>query len=413
VEFQTPQLESSHSFHPLPSEPVITSRSLAALVWQLQWQSDGLHHTEELFAHLNVWRDLDLCPAPLIRDLPRKKPGDVLNLHIPAGKLLPAYDPDKRRFFPLSTFGKGQLSPRLGRFYPQGLLRDFPYSLNLFRCVGLTAADLAADLNHPLAGQSLDLAVTVLGSHRKKGETGGQCQDWLASLIDGPGLQIRWHGQPTDFFPPAALQRTDDRPDAGFYLQPRFVSHLDPRARETISRLYGRLLRPGMLILDLMSSWQSHLPAALEPLEVVGLGLNEAELRQNPQLTGHLIHDLNREPAIPLAAASFEAVICTVSVEYLIRPLEVFAAIKRLLKPDGLFILTFSNRWFPPKVVQIWTELLDFERLGLVLEYFFRTGGFYDLATYSSRGWPRPQDDKYFPQVRFSDPVFAVWGRKA
>jgi SAM-dependent methyltransferase len=411
VEFPTPHPESSPSHRPLPSEAVITSRSLAALIWQLQWRCDNLHHTEELYTQLNVWRDLDLCPAPLVRDLPGKKPGNVLTLHIPPGKLLPAYAPDKRRVFPLDTFAKGQLSPRLGRFYPQGLLRDFPYSLNLFRCVGLNATDLAADLNHPLAGQSLDLAVTVLGIKRKKGETGGQCQDWLAALIDGPGLQSRWQGRPTDFFPPDAFQRPDDRPDAGFYVQPRFVSHLDARARETISRLYGRLLRPGMRILDLMSSWQSHLPDTLKPLEVVGLGLNEAELRQNPQLTGHLVHDLNREPAVPLAAASFDAVLCTVSVEYLTRPLEVFADIKRLLKPDGLFILTFSNRWFPPKVVKIWTELLDFERLGLVLEYFFRTGGFTDLASYSSRGWPRPEDDKYFPQVRFSDPVFAVWGR--
>ena len=232
-------------------------------------------------------------------------------------------------------------------------------------------------------------------------------------LTDGPGLQSRWQGRPTDFFSPDAFERPDDRPDAGFYAQPRLVSHIDRQARETISRLYGRLLRPGMRVLDLMGSWQSHLPATVDPLEVVGLGLNEAELRQNPQLAGYLVHDLNLEPIVPWSGEFFDAVICTVSVEYLTRPLAVFAASQRLLKPNGLFILTFSNRWFPPKVVKVWTELLDFERLGLVLEYFHRTGGFKDLETYSARGWPRPQDDTYFPQVRFSDPVFAVWGRRA
>jgi SAM-dependent methyltransferase len=232
-------------------------------------------------------------------------------------------------------------------------------------------------------------------------------------LTDGPGLQDRCQNQPTDFFSADAFERQDDRSDTDFYRQPRLVSHLDRQARETISGLYGRLLRPGMRVLDLMSSWQSHLPPSLNPLEVVGLGLNEVELRQNPQLAGHLCHDLNREPRIPLDGASFDAVICTVSVEYLTRPLAVFAEVRRLLKPGGLFILTFSNRWFPPKVVRVWTELLDFERLGLILEYFQRTGGFKDLETFSSRGWPRPHDDKYFPQVRFSDPVFAAWGCRA
>jgi hypothetical protein len=140
------------------------------------------------------------------------------------------------------------LAPRLGRFYPQGLLRNFPFSLNLCRCTGLTGNDLEADLNHPLAGQSLELGVTIRGIRRKKNETGGQCQDWLALLLDGPGLQSCWQGQPTDFFQADAFWRQDDRPDSDFYGQPRLVSHLDRQARETISRLYGLLLGPEMMI---------------------------------------------------------------------------------------------------------------------------------------------------------------------
>jgi SAM-dependent methyltransferase len=405
--------EVSPSPPDLMTEPVVTSRSLVDLIWQLRWQSASVRHTEELFTRLNVWRDLDLCPAPLVRALPGRKPRDTLDHRFGPGDLFEAYDPNQCRDFSLRSFAQGQLVPRLGRFYPQGLLREFPFSIHLYRCTGLTGTDLQADLNHPLAGHSLDLSVTVTDIRRKKGETGGQCQEWLGVLTDGPGLQSRWQGRPTDFFSPDAFERPDDRPDTGFYAQPRLVSHIDRQARETISRLYGRLLRPGMRVLDLMGSWQSHLPATVEPLEVVGLGLNEAELRQNPQLAGYLVHDLNLEPSVPWSGESFDAVICTVSVEYLTRPFDVFADILRLLKPNGLFILTFSNRWFPPKVVKIWTELLDFERLGLVLEYFHRTGGFKDLETHSARGWPRPQDDAYFPQVRFADPVFAVWGRRA
>jgi hypothetical protein len=50
--------------------------------------------------------------------------------------------------------------------------------------------------------------------------------------------------------------------------------------------------------------------------------------------------------------------------------------------------------------------------MGMVLEYFIRSGGFKNLQTYSIRGLPRPHEDKYFPNLRYSDPVYAVWGQK-
>lgn len=121
-----------------------------------------------------------------------------------------------------------------------------------------------------------------------------------------------------------------------------------------------------------MSSWRSHVPQNLKLDSLIGFGLNREEMLQNPQLTDHVIHDLNRDPSLPLIDNEFDAVICTVSVEYLIHPFEVFREIARILKPDGFFIVTFSNRWFPPKVIRIWSELHDFERIGLVLEYFCR-----------------------------------------
>ena len=381
----------------LPREAAVTSRSLADLIWELRWQSGECRHTETMFTPCNVWRDLDFCPPALRADLPGQQVGTTLQYLFQPGDLLKAVDPGQYRELPLASFAQGRLQPRLGRFYPLGLLREFPRFREACRCVGLSPTSLTVDLNHPLAGRSVELSVTVQNIRRKKGETGGQCQEWISQLLDGPGQQSRWRGQPTDFFSADAFQRQDEEADEQFYAQPRLVSHLDRQARQTISDLYGRLVRPGGRLLDLMSSWQSHLPSTHGAVEVVGLGLNEAELRHNPQLSGYLVHDLNGAPR---------------SVEYLTRPLEVFAEVQRLLRPDGLFILTFSNRWFPPKVIRIWTELLDFERLGLTLEYFLRSGGFTDLETFSARGWPRPTDDKYFPQVRLADPVYAVWGRK-
>ena len=116
----------------------------------------------------------------------------------------------------------------------------------------------------------------------------------------------------------------------------------------------------------------------------------------NPQLSSYLIHDLNSEPVMPSEDQSFDAIICTVSVEYLTRPFEVFEDCARILKPGGVLIHTFSNRWFPPKVINVWTELNEFERAGLTVEYFLKSGKYEDIETYSVRGWPRPVADRYF-----------------
>jgi SAM-dependent methyltransferase len=178
-----------------------------------------------------------------------------------------------------------------------------------------------------------------------------------------------------------------------------------------VTNTYDRFLGDGMQVLDL-SSWQSHLPGGHHLGGVVGLGLNKGELDRNPRLTESIVQDLNADPNLPFDADTFDVVLCTVSVEYLIDPVAVFDEVSRVLKPGGYLVITFSNRWFPPKVIQIWTELHEFERMGLVLEYFMQNGAFEDLHTYSMRGLPRPHDDKYFPEYFYSDPVYAVWGRK-
>jgi SAM-dependent methyltransferase len=167
-----------------------------------------------------------------------------------------------------------------------------------------------------------------------------------------------------------------------------------------------------MQVLDLMSSWHSHVPADLNFKRFVGLGLNESELKKNSCLSETVVQDLNMDSRLPFESNSFDAAICTVSVEYLINPLAVFEEISRVLRTDGYFIVTFSNRWFPTKSIKIWKELHEFERMGLVLEYFLRSGGFKNLQTYSIRGLPRPLGDKYYPDLSYSDPIYAVWGQK-
>ncbi|MGB5396898.1 MAG: methyltransferase domain-containing protein, partial [Gammaproteobacteria bacterium] len=109
---------------------------------------------------------------------------------------------------------------------------------------------------------------------------------------------------------------------------------------------------------------------------------------------------------------SFDAIVCTASFEYLTQPDEVLNALASVLKPGGLLVITFSNRWFPTKAVKIWSDIHEFERIGLVSECLQRNGDFSELHTLSSRGLPRPRDDKYASELLLSDPVYALWATR-
>ncbi len=210
-----------------------------------------------------------------------------------------------------------------------------------------------------------------------------------------------------------SYRRDDERPDGVFYEKPRFVSHLDRQALRTVEHLIATLVieeRPR--ILDLMASWNSHIPPVIQPEMVVGLGLNEEELRHNPHLAHYVIHDINEDPSLPLNDASFDVVLNVVSVDYLTKPLEVFTEVGRILKPGGLFLVIFSNRYFPPKAVQIWKEATEEERLLLVADYFTASARFENPQFFLSKGKKRPADDKYAHLGIPSDPVYAVYAEK-
>jgi SAM-dependent methyltransferase len=161
-----------------------------------------------------------------------------------------------------------------------------------------------------------------------------------------------------------------------------------------------------------MSSWVSHLPKHID-LAVSGLGMNAAELAKNEQLADYVTQDLNSDARLPWPDNHFDAVVCTVSVEYLTDPVAVFREVGRVLRPGAPFMVTFSDRWFPTKAVDMWSELHPFERMALVQDYFQRTGGFAELSTESVSGYPRPADDPHAHERDVSDPVFAVSGRAA
>ena len=194
----------------------------------------------------------------------------------------------------------------------------------------------------------------------------------------------------------------DETDDELFYESPRFVVHIDDGAIEAVGEIYASRLPQGGTILDLMSSWRSHIPASVRPSRLVGIGLNRAEMEDNPALTEVIVHNVNRETRLPLPDETFDGVVMTVSIQYITRPIEVFADVGRVLKPGRPFIVTFSNRMFPTKAVAIWQSLDDYDHAKLVGSYFMEAGAFENIDFI----------DRSAPTAPPSDPIWAVVGYK-
>jgi SAM-dependent methyltransferase len=172
------------------------------------------------------------------------------------------------------------------------------------------------------------------------------------------------------------FDRVDASPDPVFYALPRLVNHIDDATIAALSDYYREVLPPGGAILDLMSSWVSHLPADVAFGRVAGLGMNRDELAANPRLTEFCVHDLNTHPALPYPAETFDAVLCAVSVQYLVRPVELFADVRRVLRRGGISIVAMSHRCFPTKAVRAFHVLPRDGRFELVATYHALAGGF-------------------------------------
>jgi SAM-dependent methyltransferase len=186
------------------------------------------------------------------------------------------------------------------------------------------------------------------------------------------------------------LGRNDERPDADFYAAPRLVTHIDAAAVAAVTDLYRAHFAEGGALLDLMSSWVSHLPPEIAYDRVAGLGMNAAELSANPRLTERVVQDLNESPALPWGDAEFDGAAICVSVQYLVRPVAVFREVARVLRPGAPLVVSFSNRYFPSKAVREWLARDTAGHAALVASYFDGSGGFDAPAGAAPR--PRPRD---------------------
>ncbi len=196
------------------------------------------------------------------------------------------------------------------------------------------------------------------------------------------------------------FKRADDSSDEAFYAAPRFVTHIDAGAIAAVTQLYRELLPKEGAILDLMTSWVSHLPSEIAYSSVTGLGMNAAELAANPRLTTRIVQNLNANPVLPLETSIFDGACICVSVDYLTQPVAVLREVGRVLRDGAPLVVTFSNRCFPTKVIAPWLSLDDAERVELVRGFLEATGNFASVTTLNrspARG----------------DPLYAVIGHAA
>lgn len=179
----------------------------------------------------------------------------------------------------------------------------------------------------------------------------------------------------SDFFPENYFAKQDPSDDDLFYQLPRMVAHIDDRAIAFLrDEVYAKHLPANGRWLDLMSSRYSHLPDEPQPAFVHATGMNAAELEANPALNDYILHNFNKQQSLPFNDDSFDAATCCVSVQYLEKPVEVFAEVRRVLAPGAPFIVSFSNRCFPTKAVAVWRGSTDAQHVELVRQYMTHAG---------------------------------------
>lgn len=239
-----------------------------------------------------------------------------------------------------------------------------------------------------------------------------RCPSSMAFSTATPKLKI--NPLPRSLYPtticykPLDFTRQDESSDAAWYSQPRFVQHIDDGAISALKSYYSDIIKPNHSILDLCSSWVSHLPTALKPNVMVGIGMNAQELQKNPHLTKYLVKDLNATPELSEVENEIvDVVMCNVSVDYLVKPIEVFGEMRRVLKPGGTAHMAFSNRCFPTKVIHPWIDMSDEDRRRWIGGYFHASGGWEDVEEVILK------EGKGGFWGGYEDPLYVVRGRKS
>ncbi|BDQ33094.1 class I SAM-dependent methyltransferase [Pseudodesulfovibrio portus] len=350
-----------------------SDNTVGALEFTVTWEKDGLTH-EEWYLGRKFNPVNDVFPRGMREALEGKRAGESVTMTYEPRLCIPRHKDSLVQTFGLDRLRRKTVDgrpviPLEGRFYPQGhingLLDVYPDTLTPFRLIELDDDTFTADRNHPLA--TIPVTVTATVQHVEERDTGtyGSLTHWREATCDwGPGMQAMFDGEPTTFFHSNFFDRVDNS-DTEFT-----PPAMDETARNNLSAIRARLIEPGMRVLD--------------------FSLGSAR----PQ-------------------GKFDAAVCTCSVEYMTRPVDILRYVAHFLEPGAPVVVGFTNRHDPDRVIRGWTELHEFERMGLTLEYLRVADLFENAGTMSMRNdWRRENDPRFLATKGVSDPVYVAYGHK-
>ena len=352
---------------------VFNDNTIGAIEFTVTWEKDGLAH-EEWFLGRKFNPVNDVFPRGMREALEGKQAGESVTMTYEPRMCIPRHKDSLVQTFGLDRLRRKTVDgrpviPLEGRFYPQGhingLLDVYPDTLTPFRLIELDDDTFTADRNHPLANIPVTITATIQHVEERATGTYGSLTHWRETTCDwGPGMQAMFDGEPTTFFHPGFFDRVDNS-DTEFA-----PPAMDETARSNMEAIQARLIKPDMRVLDF------------------SLGTTRPEGR-------------------------YDAAVCTCSVEYMTRPVDILRYVVHFLEPGAPVVFGFTNRYAPDRVIRGWTELHEFERMGLALEYLRVADLLENAGTMSMRNdWREENDPRFLETKGVSDSVFVAYGHR-
>ncbi|HEM55684.1 MAG TPA: methyltransferase domain-containing protein [Thermodesulfobium narugense] len=378
------------------------------------WEEDNVKHVENYFIRPHMWLDADTLPKNLYEWLEGKDVGDIFEFTYSAGELFEPYS--SKNILPIKWISEEEKSFfKVGRFYPLETLmgREGKNSIEkpFFRCIEKRDDLFFADFNHPLSEKRCTLRakiIKVVEQLEVKCGTGGICYDWLSEFGFGIGMQGKFKQIETDFYSENSFIVEDSDESGIFYESNSSIINVDLVLKNKIGEILENIINDNSKILDIMGRATPYLR---NNPDITIVGLNKEVSSLNKKISSINNKNIFKDSRLPYHDNQFDIVICSFCFEYIPHPHEFASEVKRVLKADGSFVTIFTNRYFKPKSILLWSELNEFERLGYLQDIYKKTN-FKEINTYTSRGYLRALSDPEAVIDRHSAPLFLIKGNK-